>query len=179
MPISRVRSVTDTSMMFITPMPPTSSEIAATAPSSVVNTSVLASDASRTEPWLRTWKPGLVGSVDVLALEEDRGHLGLGGVERAAADVAWTVIELSRAEPVRASWTAVIGASTTSSWSWTPLEPLGAVTPMTWKRVPLTRTAGRPGRRREEAARDGRPEHGDAPCCLTSPSVNIAPLAIA
>ena len=37
MPISRVRSVTVTSMMFITPMPPTSSEIAATAPSSTVN----------------------------------------------------------------------------------------------------------------------------------------------
>ena len=36
-PISRVRSVTVTSMMFITPIPPTSSEIAATAPSSVVN----------------------------------------------------------------------------------------------------------------------------------------------
>ncbi len=32
MPISRVRSVTLTSMMFITPMPPTSSEIPATAP---------------------------------------------------------------------------------------------------------------------------------------------------
>jgi hypothetical protein len=29
-PISLVRSVTDTSMMFITPMPPTSREIAAT-----------------------------------------------------------------------------------------------------------------------------------------------------
>ena len=28
-PISRVRSVTDTSMMFITPMPPTSSEMPA------------------------------------------------------------------------------------------------------------------------------------------------------
>ncbi len=28
-PISRIRSVTETSMMFITPMPPTSSEIAA------------------------------------------------------------------------------------------------------------------------------------------------------
>ena len=41
MPISRVRSVTETSMMFITPIPPTSSEIAATAPSSVVKTSVL------------------------------------------------------------------------------------------------------------------------------------------
>ena len=37
-PISRVRSVTETSMMFITPIPPTSSEIAATSPSSVVNT---------------------------------------------------------------------------------------------------------------------------------------------
>ena len=30
MPISRVRSVTETSMMFMMPMPPTSSEIAAT-----------------------------------------------------------------------------------------------------------------------------------------------------
>ena len=30
-PISRVRSVTETSMMFITPMPPTSSEIAGDA----------------------------------------------------------------------------------------------------------------------------------------------------
>ena len=28
-PISRIRSVTDTSMMFITPMPPTSSEMTA------------------------------------------------------------------------------------------------------------------------------------------------------
>ena len=37
MPISRVRSVTVTSMMFMTPMPPTSSEMAATAPRSTVN----------------------------------------------------------------------------------------------------------------------------------------------
>ncbi len=41
MPISRVRSVTLTSMMFITPIPPTSSEIAATAPSRVVKTSLV------------------------------------------------------------------------------------------------------------------------------------------
>ena len=32
MPISRVRSVTDTSMMFMMPMPPTSSDTAAHAP---------------------------------------------------------------------------------------------------------------------------------------------------
>ena len=36
MPISRVRSVTDTSMMFMMPMPPTSSDTAATAPRSPV-----------------------------------------------------------------------------------------------------------------------------------------------
>ena len=56
MPISRVRSVTDTSMMFITPIPPTSSEIAATSPSSVVKTSDVALEAARIEPWLITWK---------------------------------------------------------------------------------------------------------------------------
>ena len=36
-PISRTRSVTDTSMMFITPMPPTSSEMPAIPPSSTVS----------------------------------------------------------------------------------------------------------------------------------------------
>ena len=41
MPISRVRSVTDTNMMFIMPMPPTSKLTAATAPSSIVNTRVV------------------------------------------------------------------------------------------------------------------------------------------
>ena len=35
MPISRVRSLTDTSMMFITPMPPTSRLMAATAATKV------------------------------------------------------------------------------------------------------------------------------------------------
>ena len=45
MPISRVRSVTDTSMMFMMPMPPTSSEIDAIAASSSVITRVLLSAA--------------------------------------------------------------------------------------------------------------------------------------
>ena len=50
MPISRVRSVTETSMMFITPIPPTSSEIAATSPSRVVNTLLVELEACRIEP---------------------------------------------------------------------------------------------------------------------------------
>ena len=39
-------------MMFITPIPPTSSEIAATSPSSVVNTPLVELDVCRIEPWL-------------------------------------------------------------------------------------------------------------------------------
>ena len=55
-------------MMFITPIPPTSSEIAATSPSSVVNTLLLAVEVWRIELWLITLKllvpaePGLGGS---------------------------------------------------------------------------------------------------------------------
>ncbi len=43
MPISRVRSVTVASMMFMMPMPPTISEIDAMAPSMIVNSRALAS----------------------------------------------------------------------------------------------------------------------------------------
>jgi hypothetical protein len=73
MPISRVRSVTDTSMMFITPIPPTSSEIAATSPSSVVKTLLVELDACRIDPWLMTLKlaevdPGLAGRSGVRML---------------------------------------------------------------------------------------------------------------
>ena len=56
MPISRVRSVTLTSMMFITPMPPTSSEIAATEPSSSVSVFCVADAVSSSDVVLRTWK---------------------------------------------------------------------------------------------------------------------------
>ena len=56
MPISRVRSVTLTSMMFITPMPPTSSEIAAIEPSSIVSVFCVSVAVSRSEAMLRIWK---------------------------------------------------------------------------------------------------------------------------
>jgi hypothetical protein len=59
-PISRVRSVTETGMMFITPIPPTRSEIAATSPSRVVKTLLLDADAWRIDPWLMTLKLDVV-----------------------------------------------------------------------------------------------------------------------
>ena len=49
MPISRVRSVTDTSMMFMTPIPPTSNEIPATPPSITVIVRLVAFAVSTSE----------------------------------------------------------------------------------------------------------------------------------
>ena len=55
-PISRVRSVTLTSMMFMMPMPPTSSETPAIAPSSTVITREVAVAASAISCCVRTVK---------------------------------------------------------------------------------------------------------------------------
>ena len=59
MPISRVRSVTVTSMMFMTPIPPTSREIAATAASSTVKTWLVDADVCSSDAWLSTRKLAL------------------------------------------------------------------------------------------------------------------------
>ena len=55
-PISRVRSVTDTSMMFMMPMPPTSSYTLAIPPSSIVKTPLVALAIAMISAWLRTMK---------------------------------------------------------------------------------------------------------------------------
>ena len=56
MPISRVRSVTETSRMFMMPMPPTSSEIDATVASSSAMIRLLPSAACAISLRLRTSK---------------------------------------------------------------------------------------------------------------------------
>ena len=56
MPISRVRSRTDTSMMFMIPMPPTMSEIEAMPPSSRVRVALIDEAASSSWVWLKTLK---------------------------------------------------------------------------------------------------------------------------
>ena len=62
MPISRVRSVTVTSMMFMIPMPPTTSEMAAMAPSSTSRMPVICPTAESRSDWLITWKSAWLGS---------------------------------------------------------------------------------------------------------------------
>ena len=92
MPISRVRSVTLTSMMFITPMPPTSSEMAATSPSSVVNTLLVELEAARIEPWLITWKSAFSGLA--MSCRSSRIEVtSLSAGFSAPRDFACTVIE--------------------------------------------------------------------------------------
>ena len=53
MPISLVRSVTVTSMMLVMPMPPTSREMAATAPSRTVKMPTVELTVSCRVAWLR------------------------------------------------------------------------------------------------------------------------------
>ena len=58
MPISRVRSVTDTSITFITPMPPTTNDIAAMADNIVVKIENACSFDLRISACVRTPKSG-------------------------------------------------------------------------------------------------------------------------
>ncbi len=130
MPISRVRSVTLTSMMFITPIPPTSSEIAATSPSRVVNTLLVELEVSSSEPWLSTLKPG--SAVSLILWRSSRICVtSASAASSEDSDFAWTVIESIGPAPVIESCTVVIGAITTSSSLVAPLVPFLASTPTT------------------------------------------------
>ena len=62
-PISCVRSVTDTSMMFMMPMPPTTSEMAATETRNMVSTESMVPTISIASAWVSTKKSSLSGSV--------------------------------------------------------------------------------------------------------------------
>ena len=75
MPISRVRSVTETSMMFMMPMPPTTSDTAATPPSSMVSV------------WLTLWD-----ARDDVGVVADREVVGLAGRRACGAGAAASVI---------------------------------------------------------------------------------------
>ncbi len=63
MPISRVRSFTETSMMFMIPMPPTSNEIPPIAPSRIVNVPLTCWNAASVSFWFVTVKSALAGSL--------------------------------------------------------------------------------------------------------------------
>ena len=73
-PISRVRSVTETSMMFMMPMPPTSSDTAATAASSSDRVLALAEAVLAISVRLRIEKSSSWSGKSAMALAEQRVH---------------------------------------------------------------------------------------------------------
>ncbi len=100
MPISRVRSVTVTSMMLVMPIPPTSRLIAATAPSRTVNVRLDSLTADWTLAWLDTVKsvvPWRCPRIPVISAW---------AVSTASLSCAWTMIWSRPPYPVRVSWTA-------------------------------------------------------------------------
>jgi hypothetical protein len=84
MPISRVRSVTDTSRMFMMPMPPTTSEIEATAASSSAMMRLELSAASAI--WLR------------LRTEKSLSAPSLMRWRRARISVIWRIVGCTSVE---------------------------------------------------------------------------------
>jgi hypothetical protein len=73
----------------------------------------------------------------------------------------------------------VSGAIATSSWSWTPFEPFGFVSPITSKLVPLMRTDWPTGSEpANRLATTVGPSTTSRRCFLTSAEVNIEPVAI-
>ena len=93
MPISRVRSVTVTSMMFITPIPPTSSEIAATAASSTVKVWLLALVVCSSDDWLRMLKAAVPSVFEWFGVRIDVASAF--ALSTAFAEVASSTIWLS------------------------------------------------------------------------------------
>ena len=79
MPISRVRSRTETSMMFMIPMPPTISEIEAIPASSRVSVAVIDDAASSSWVWLKTLKSAVSAGGQLVPVTEQGGDLGARG----------------------------------------------------------------------------------------------------
>ena len=144
-PISRVRSVTLTSMMFMMPMPPTSRLTAATAPSSEVISAVVPD---------RVWAIWAVSStlkllsVPSASLRRSRSRAVSLAVMRALS--APSCIEISRVLilvlPVTRRCAVRSGTITVSSWSM-PMAawPLGASRPTIWQEKDLTRSCSPSG----------------------------------
>ncbi len=116
MPISRVRSVTDTSMMFMMPMPPTSRLTAATAPSSMVRMRVVPVRVSAIWRVSMTRKLSSSFSAMLRRSRMSSTSCSLAASMEAPSRTA-TVSRLTSCVPVRRRCTVRSGMTTVSSWS--------------------------------------------------------------
>ena len=131
-PTSRVRSVTLTSMMFMMPMPPTSSEMAAMLPSKVVKVLEVEVTLLRMSAWLRTRKSL---SAPAASLCRDRMIAVTCACARSisSAERTWRLMVLTVVVPAPPSFSCAVcsGTMITSSWFWGPFVPLDSSTPIT------------------------------------------------
>ena len=142
MPISRVRSVTVTSMMFMMPMPPTSSEIAPMAPSTSVIAPVICDMVLITEvmsPIVKSsGSPGRIRWRSRIRLAISKATSLL-----TAPLATWIIayeIEPAGSGVPSARRTVCSGTRTRSSWSLPPKAlPLASSTPITSNGTPFIR----------------------------------------
>ena len=168
-PISRVRSVTETSMMFMMPMPPTSSETDAMAASEQPGQRLREArrDCRPSRPRLRIERSSAPGTPGAVTLAQELSDLDLGlplmaelssDVDRAGSRIwldCWPGRPSSTCPPP-----VVRATMATSSWSLSEGEvPLAVSTPTTWRvGIFLMRmTLAQSGRLAEQVPRDRRP----------------------
>ena len=129
-PISRVRSVTLTSMMFMMPMPPTSRLTAATAPSSVVSTSVVLDSVSASCWVSKILKLSSSLSASWRRSRRSSRRLAFSGALSLPSCIDTSSVATLRL-PVTRRCSVRSGTTTVSSWSPMPLWPLAARMPIT------------------------------------------------
>ena len=125
-PISRFRSDTFTNIMFITPIPPTNSDMPATDASNQVRVFWVSVTASTSESVVRT----ITSSLPWRAVRMARASSCT--PDAASVDAAFMVIPLKYGRPKAFKRPVEIGINTSSSMSLPPaLAPLDFSTPIT------------------------------------------------
>src|SRR6266511_440636 len=130
-PISRVRSETLTSMMFITPTPPTSSEIPAIEASTMVRIDSTLPTTPRMSPWVSTWK-SWSGCERVTTSRMIRCSSGM-----SPGEIALTAMPSTRLTPNRRC-AAVTGMKASWLRSTPRVVPTRLSTPTTRKRTAMS-----------------------------------------
>ena len=123
-PISRVRSRTETSMMFMIPIPPTTSEIDAMPARSAVRIAVTLPTVLRSCAWFVIEKSSASAAASSWRVRSSAVIAFVTSVIWSG-DATLTSIVRTLSEPVKYFSTVAIGTRIWSSWLTKPTPPLG------------------------------------------------------
>ena len=183
-PISRVRSVTLTSMIFMIPMPPMSRLMPATAASNRVMMRLLSSCACKISVRLRIWNGSSPPGATLKRWRSSSFTLSstafMSMPSRTFTEMAPTRFKRLVASPPHTRLRRVeSGIMMASSWSW-PMEfwPLGASTPITFMGMLRTRIVWSTGSSSPKSSRATvAPIQATLAEPASSPASNMRPLA--